>query len=64
VEYKRDRPAEYAELVQSGELRKRVTTRGPSRRLVLLARVFGFTFLAVGVTLVALIISSIILGYR
>jgi cytochrome b subunit of formate dehydrogenase len=64
TEYKRDRPAEYAQLVASGELRKRVTTHGPSRRLTLLARIFGFAFLAVGVTLIALIISSIIIGYR
>ncbi len=64
TEYKRDRPAEYAELVRTGEIRKRVTTQAPSRRVTFLARAFGFLFLGVGLTLVVLIISSLILGYR
>jgi len=64
AEYKADRPAEYAELVRTGELKKRVTTDGPSPRLVTLARIFGYTFLAVGVTLIILIISSLVFGYR
>ena len=63
-EYKKDRPAEYAALVKSGEIRKRVTTQGPSRRVTLLARLFGFLFLGVGVTLVILIITSLLLGMR
>jgi cytochrome b subunit of formate dehydrogenase len=64
ADYKADRPAEYAELVRSGEIRKRVTTKAPSKRQVLLARTFGSLFLAVGVALIVLIISSLLIGYR
>jgi cytochrome b subunit of formate dehydrogenase len=63
-EYRENRPAEYAELKRTGELRKRVTTQGPSPTVMVLVRVFGFTFLAVGVTLIGLILYSLVFGYR
>jgi cytochrome b subunit of formate dehydrogenase len=62
-EYRKDRPHEYAELKRSGELRKRVIKASFSQRRMITIRVFGFTFLGIGVLLIGLIIYSVIFGY-
>ncbi|MDH3215989.1 MAG: cytochrome c3 family protein [Candidatus Krumholzibacteria bacterium] len=63
-EYKKDRPAEYEELRKNGELRKRVVKKQISKRWRLAIRVFGFTFLSIGITLIGLIIYSVMFGYK
>ena len=62
-EFKADRPREYEEMVASGELEKRlVDPLDP--RMVKALRIFGFTALTVGLTLILLIIGAAIFGYR
>lgn len=63
-EYKKDRPAEYARLKETGELRKRVVKKKISRRWEITVRVFGYTFLAIGLTIIGLIIYSVLFGYK
>jgi len=63
-EYRKDRPAEYAELKRSGRLAKRVVRVGPSSRRMRVARVFGFIALSTGVALIGLIIYSVLFGYK
>lgn len=63
-EYKKDRPWEYEMLKRTGELRKRVLKSHITRRWDITIRVFGFLFLGIGVLLVALIIYSVIFGYK
>ncbi len=61
-EFKWDRPRDYEELVASGELEDRLADPVPlyiSRWV----KVFGFTALGVGLTLVVLIIYSMLFGY-
>ena len=62
-EFKLERPLEYRELVERGELEKNLAdpiplyvTRG--------IRIFGFSALAVGLTLVVLIIYTMLFGYK
>ena len=64
TEYKKDRPYEYERLKRSGELRKRVVTRTITKRQDLIVRIFGYTFLAVGVGLIFIIICSVLFGYH
>ena len=63
-EYKKDRPSEYARLTANRELRKLVVKTQISKRRALAIRVIGYTFLAVGVTLIGLIIYSVLFGYK
>ena len=62
-ELKHDKPRLYEQLVESGELEKRLATPAPPgfSRLV---RIFGFSALFVGFTLVALILYAMVLAYR
>lgn len=63
-EYKHDRPREFEELEQSGKLGDVIIkqeSKGPYDRLI---RVFGFTMLGIGLTLVMLIIYSMLFGYN
>lgn len=63
-EYKHDRPREFEELKNSGKLRKVVVKKedkGPWDRAI---RIFGYTMLAIGLTLVVLIIYSMLFGYK
>ena len=62
-EYKMDKPREYEELVARGELEGNLFEPYP-RNLQILFRVIGFTALTIGLTLVALIIYSMLWGYR
>ena len=62
-ELQHDKPDEYARLVAAGELEKHLI--GPHPRLgERAARIFGFTALAVGLILIALILYTMLLGYR
>jgi len=63
-EYKTDRPREYEELRASGELRKRVVKENVSIQRQKLISILGFSALFVGVLLIALIIYSMIFGYK
>ncbi|MCU0232999.1 MAG: cytochrome c3 family protein [Thermoanaerobaculales bacterium] len=61
-ELKHDKPAEYEEFITDAtpeELARRIT--GPATKA---ARIFGFTALAIGLTLIALIVYTMLFGYR
>jgi cytochrome b subunit of formate dehydrogenase len=62
-EYAKDRPAEYAELVQKGELES-LLEPGPDPRQLRAWRIFGWVALGLGLGLVVLIIYAAIWGYR
>jgi len=62
-ELKRDRPKLYEDLVASGELQKRLADP-PSRAFVRVVKVFAYTALSVGFTLVLLILYAMIFAYR
>jgi predicted CXXCH cytochrome family protein len=62
-ELKRDKPREYEELVARGELEQHLVDPYPVK-LERAFKVFGFTALAVGLMLIALIVYSMLLGYR
>jgi cytochrome b subunit of formate dehydrogenase len=63
-EYRKDRPREYEEMKQSGDLAKRLvmTSKNPGDSLKV--RILGFTALAIGLVLVVLIIYSVLFGYE
>lgn len=61
-EYKKDRPREYKELVESGRLDKVVVEKDMSRSWIRTVRFFGFVFLGLGIAIVILIIYSLIAG--
>jgi cytochrome b subunit of formate dehydrogenase len=62
-ELKEDRPREYRELMDAGEL-KRHLDEPPSKVAVRAARIFGTLALLVGLALIALIIYAEVFGYR
>jgi predicted CXXCH cytochrome family protein len=62
-ELKRDKPDEYEELIQSGKLEDRLMDPYPAK-LERAFKVFAMLALAVGITLIALIIYSMLFGYR
>ena len=62
-ELKVDKPKEYEELLASGELEENLHEPYP-RNAQVLFRVIGFTALAIGLTLIALIVYSMLIGYR
>jgi cytochrome b subunit of formate dehydrogenase len=65
-ELKHDKPAEYEEFIEQAtpeELERRIA--GPADpRLSKGARIFGFTALTIGLTLIALIVYTMFFGYR
>lgn len=63
-EYKKDRPLDYEKLRESRELKKRVVKMTISRRRRLAIRIFGFTFLTLGIVLIGLIVYSVLFGYK
>jgi cytochrome b subunit of formate dehydrogenase len=63
-EYKIDRPEEYKYLKDSGKLKKSVKLKEISPRRMLAVRIFGYTFLFIGISLILLIIFSILFGYK
>jgi cytochrome b subunit of formate dehydrogenase len=62
-EFKIDRPREYAELVASGKLEE-YFVGPPSPQALRFWRIFGFTALGIGLSLVGLIVYAVIFGYR
>lgn len=62
-EFKEDRPREYEELVASGQLEKHLV-EPMSPNMVKAFKVFGFTALTIGLSLIVLIIWAEIFGYR
>ena len=62
-ELKHDKPKLYAELAATGELEKRLVDP-PSAAFLRTVRIFGYTALFVGFTLVVLIIYSMLFSYR
>ncbi len=62
-EFKRDRPREYEELVESGRLEEKLMPP-PAPLAVKLWRRFGFTALTIGLLMVALILYASIFAYR
>jgi cytochrome b subunit of formate dehydrogenase/uncharacterized protein with PIN domain len=62
-EFKKDRPREYEELVQSGEL-ERYLVAPPSPHALRAWRIFGTAALTIGILLVGLIVIAVVFGYR
>jgi cytochrome b subunit of formate dehydrogenase/nitrate/TMAO reductase-like tetraheme cytochrome c subunit len=62
-ELKYDRPKEYAQVIQSREIKDRMVAP-PPRWLRRAARVFGFTALTIGLITVVLIIYAMLFAYR
>ena len=63
-EYKEDRPEEFKYLKESGKLKKYAVLKTISPKRMLLVRIFGYTFLILGITLTILIIYSMLFGYK
>jgi predicted CXXCH cytochrome family protein len=63
-EYKEDRPEEFKYLKESGRLKKSVELREISPKRMLAVRIFGYTFLSIGIFLIVLIIYSMLFGYK
>jgi len=61
-EFKKDRPREYNDLVESGKLDKVVVEKefAPSR--IRIVKFFGYTFLTLGVIMIILILYSLLMG--
>ncbi|MBN1302420.1 MAG: hypothetical protein JW995_14480 [Melioribacteraceae bacterium] len=62
-EFKEDRPRQYKQLAESGELGKLIVPP-PSPVLIKAARIFGFTALLTGLTLIIMIIISMLFLYN
>ena len=62
-ELEADKPAEFEEMLSDGTLEEKLVYPFP-RHLERLARYFGFFALAVGLTLIALIVYSMLFGYQ
>lgn len=62
-EFERDRPEEYAALKKAGALKGRLADP-PDPRLVRAAKIFGTIALAMGLTIVAMIIYAMVFAYR
>jgi len=63
-EYKEDRPTEYKYLKDSGKLKKSVVLKEITPKKLLAIRIFGYSFLFIGIALILLIIYSMLLGYK
>ncbi|HRX86243.1 MAG TPA: hypothetical protein P5572_14580 [Phycisphaerae bacterium] len=63
AELKHERPREYQQMLESGELERRLV-QPPSPVFVRIARIFGACALLIGLTLVVLIIYAMIAAYR
>lgn len=62
-EYIEDRPRQYNHLLETGQLEERID-KAPNPSLVKAARIFGFTALGIGLSLVILIIISMLFLYN
>jgi predicted CXXCH cytochrome family protein len=63
-EYMEDRPEEYKYLKESGKLKKNVILTEIGSKQMLAVRIFGYIFLALGISLILLIIYSMLFGYK
>ncbi|MEN8222996.1 MAG: cytochrome c3 family protein [Acidobacteriota bacterium] len=63
-EYKKDRPEEYKRLVESGELESKLVKHNAFKKYDKFVTFMGMTFLLIGLALTALIIYSMIFGYK
>ncbi len=63
-EFRKDRPREYKELVDSGRLENVTVKKDISSPWIKMVKAFGFFCLLLGLTLVVLIIYSMIFGYK
>ena len=63
-EFKHDRPREYEELKKSGKLKKVLSKIETQHRYKKLIKIFGFTFLSLGLIIIILIIYSMLFGYN
>jgi predicted CXXCH cytochrome family protein len=63
-EYRKDRPEEYRFLKEEDKLKKVMKLKEIAPRKMLAIRIFGFTLLFIGISLVLLIIYSMIFGYK
>ncbi|NOQ25108.1 MAG: hypothetical protein GQ564_07065 [Bacteroidales bacterium] len=61
-EFKKDRPKEYKELVDSGRLEKVIVEKEITKWKLNMVKAAGFFFLGIGITLVILIIYSLLAG--
>ncbi len=59
----RDKPREYEELMQEGKIEERLVEPYPWQ-LQRVTRIFAYASLAVGLSLIALIVYSMLFGYR
>jgi cytochrome b subunit of formate dehydrogenase len=62
-ELKRDKPMEYERMMAEGKLEERLVDPLP-KEFEKAVRVFGFTMLAIGLTIVGLILYTMLFGYR
>lgn len=62
-ELKEDKPAEYESLVKSGELEKYLVEPYPEI-VVRAMRIFGWTAVTIGISIVLLIIYAMVFAYR
>lgn len=62
-ELKEDRPRQYKALLESGELNERLVDP-PSPPLVKIAKIFGFTALLIGISIIIMIIYAMIFLYK
>jgi cytochrome b subunit of formate dehydrogenase len=62
-ELERDKPREYEEMVRDGTLEQRLVDPYPAK-IERWFRIFAYVALAVGLTLIALIVYSMLFGYR
>jgi len=63
-EYKHDRPREYEELKDSGRLEELRVKKEGKHPFDTAIKIFGFTMVAIGLTMVVLIIYSMLFGYK
>jgi len=63
-EFKKDRPREYEELKESGELEKRLVKTTITPELKKISTIFGSIALTIGIVLIGLIIYSVLIGYN
>jgi predicted CXXCH cytochrome family protein len=62
--YKKERPHEYEQLKKSGDLKKVAVKDYVSKKWEKVIYIAGFTFLAIGLILIFLIIYSVLFGYK
>jgi hypothetical protein len=63
-EYRKNRPREYEEMKESGELSKRLVLAHKNPGDSIKVRLLGYTALTIGVVLILLIIYSVLFGYE